>query len=477
MQEVSRGHSSQMPLCNGADMAKDRTSSNKKEQMTNSKNLDPIVEEGSRRASSKPALEEVVLERILSSENILLAWKQVKRNGGAGGIDGMTVEQFPEWARENFNNIRKSIYEGKYKPSPVKRCFIPKRSGGKRPLGIPTVTDRVIQQAIAQVLNPIFDPGFSESSFGFRPGRSAPQAVKQIQTYIKEGYTIRVEVDLKSFFDEVNHDALMNRVARKCRDKRVLKLIGKYLRAGVWVDGEVEPTSKGVPQGGNLSPLMSNIMLDDLDKELEKRGHRFARYADDFVIQVKSKRAGDRVKQGITSFVERKLKLKVNQGKSSSGHNSKCSFLSFTFYSKGRIKLTDEALDEFKYKVRKLTGRSRSVSIERRIAELNRFITGWFQYFGISQYWKPIPALDEWIRRRIRMCLLKQWRYVRTKVRNLTKLGAPLGRAIANAMSPCSYWAQARFMSAQAGLTNKHIHSTLGLVSIRELWISFHYAT
>ena len=445
--------------------------------MTNLKNLSLTVEQDSQRMSTKPALEEMLLERILSSENILVAWKQVKRKGGGAGVDGMSVEQFPEWARENFNSIRKSIAEGIYKPSPVKRCFIPKRSGKERALGIPTVTDRVIQQAIAQVLNPIFDPGFSESSFGFRPGRSAAQAVEQIQSYIRDGYTISVEVDLKSFFDEVNHDILMNRVARKCKDKRVLKLIGKYLRAGVLVDGKVEPTSKGVPQGGNLSPLMSNIILDELDKELEKRGHRFARYADDFVIQVKSKRAGERVKQGITRFVEQKLKLKVNRDKSSIGHNSKCKFLSFTFYSKGRIKLTDEALEEFKYKIRKLTSRSRFVSIEQRIAELNRFITGWFQYFRISNYWNPIPELDEWIRRRIRMCLLKQWRHVRVKVRNLTKLGASLPRAIANAMSPCSYWAQSRFLSAQTGITNSYIHQTLGLVSIRELWISFHYPT
>ena len=445
--------------------------------MTHSKTLRPAVDTESRRVPGKPALGEVLLERILSSENILRAWNKVKENGGAPGVDGITVEDFPEYARKNFNNIRRAIYEGKYKPSPVKRCFIPKRSGGERPLGIPTVTDRVIQQAIAQVLEPLFDPGFSESSFGFRPGRSAHQAVKQIQSFIKDGYTISVEVDLKSFFDEVNHDLLMNRLSRKCKDKRVLRLIGRYLRAGVLVDGAVEATSKGVPQGGNLSPLLSNIMLDDLDRELEKRGHKFARYADDFVIQVRSKRAGERARESITHFVEQKLKLKVNHTKSSSGHNSKCKFLGFTFYSGGRIRITDEALQEFKHRVRQITGRSRFVSIKSRIAELNRFTTGWFQYFGISEYWRPIPELDEWIRRRIRMCLIKGWRHVRTKVRELTKLGAPLGRAIANAMSPCSYWAQARFLAAQCGLTKSYLHGTLGLVSIRNLWTSLHYPT
>jgi RNA-directed DNA polymerase len=435
------------------------------------------VGEDAQRLPSKPALGEMLLERILCSENILLAWRQVKQNAGAAGIDGTTIEQFPSWARKNFNSIRKSIASGKYKPSAVKRCYIPKRTGGKRPLGIPTVLDRVIQQAVVQILNPIFDPGFSESSFGFRPARNAHQAVKQIQSYIKQGYTTSIEVDLKSFFDEVNHDLLMNRVAQKCKDKRVLKLIGKYLRAGVWEDGEVKPTSKGVPQGGNLSPLLSNIMLDVLDRELEKRGHLFARYADDFVIQVKSKRAGERVKESVTRFIEKKLKLKVNKDKSSSGHNTKCKFLGFSFYSKGHIKLTESALKEFKYKIRKLTSRSRFVSIEQRILELNYYIAGWFQYYGLSQYWNPIPVLDEWIRRRIRMCLLKQWRYVRVKVRNLIKLGAQLRTAIANAMSPCSYWAQARFLSAHTGLTNNHIHQTLGLVSIKKLWIALHYPT
>lgn len=242
---------------------------------------------------------------------------------------------------------------------------------------------------------------------------------------------------------------------------------------GQW---KVEATTKGVPQGP-LSPLLANILLDDLDKELEKRGHRFARYADDFIIQVKSIRAGERVKKSITRFVERKLKLKVNNQKSKAGHNSKCAFLGFTYYSKGHIRLLDKVLMDFKHRVRQITGRSRGISIENRIAELNRFVRGWFNYFGISEYWKPIPELDEWIRRRIRMCLLKQWRYVRRKVSQLTKLGAPLVRTIANAMSASSYWAQARFLSAQMGLTNNYLHKTLGLVSIRELWVNLHYST
>ena len=445
--------------------------------MTNSERLNPAVEQDVRRVSQTPALGENQLERILSSENVRRAWEQVRRNAGSPGVDGITVDEFPEHTRKHWSSIRKAIIEGTYRPSPVLRCFIPKSSGGERPLGIPTVLDRVIQQAIAQILEPSFEPEFSDSSFGFRPGRSAHQAVEQIQSFIQQGRTISVEVDLKSFFDEVNHDVLMNRIARKCRDKRVLGLVGRYLRAGVSVDGKIEATAKGVPQGGPLSPLLANILLDDLDRELEKRGHRFARYADDFVVQVKSVRAGERVKKSITRFVERKLKLKVNNEKSKAGHNSKCSFLGFTFYAKGCIRWLDKALEEFKHRVRKITGRSCGTSIESCIAELNRYLAGWFNYFGISEYWKPIPELDEWIRRRIRMRLLKQWRYARKKVSELTKLGAPLRRAIANAMSPSSYWAQARFEAAQMGLTNNYLHQKLGLVSIRDLWINLHYPT
>ena len=456
---------------------KDQTRRDKEEQVTDLDNLNPTVEKDVQRVSQTPALGENLLEQILASENVRTAWERVRRNAGAPGVDGVTIEDFPTQTREQWKGICEAIKEGRYQPSPVRRCFIPKASGGERPLGIPCVVDRVIQQAIAQILEPLFDSGFSESSFGFRPKRSTHQAVEQVQSYIQEGYVITVEIDLKSFFDEVNHDMLMNRVARKIRDKRVLRLIGNYLRAGVSYHGVIEPTTKGVPQGGPLSPLLANILLDDLDKELERRKHRFARYADDFVIQVKSVRAGERVKQSITHFLEKKLKLRVNNDKSKAGHNSKCSFLGFSFYSGGRIRLTDKAIDTFKHRIRLLTGRSRGVSIERRIAELNRYLTGWFNYFGISKYYKPIQELDEWIRRRIRMCLLKQWRYVRRKVSQLTKLGAPLGRAIANAMSPCSYWAQARFLSAQMGLTNQYLHNQLGLVSLRNLWLFLHYSS
>lgn len=431
-----------------------------------------------RRLLMEPALSANLMERIASFSNVKRAWQQVKANHGAPGMDGMTIEELPEYARLEWKRIRRELIEGIYQPSPVKRAIIPKPNGGERLLGIPTVIDRVIQQGIAQMLEPIFDPEFSEASFGFRRGRSAHDAVRQVQAYIGEGYTIAIEVDLKKFFDEVNHDMLMNRVARKVRDKTLLRLIGKYLRAGVMVNGVIEPTTKGVPQGGPLSPLLANIVLDDLDKELEKRGHRFVRYADDFVILVKSKRAGERVKQSITQFLEKKLKLKVNNDKSKVRQNSKCEFLGFTFRKNGtEVRATDAAFRDFKHEIRKLTGRSWGVSMEHRVASLNRYITGWFNYFGISKFWSPIEELDEWIRRRIRLCLWKQWRYARRKISELTKLGAQLSRSIAIAISGKSHWACSKYLATQMGLNNNHIHNVLGLVSIRDLWIALHYSS
>lgn len=429
-----------------------------------------------RRTLEYPASTESMMERVLRSSNVNRAWQQVKRNHGAPGCDGMTVEEFPTYARECWEGIRTNLKEGKYLPLPVRRVEIPKPSGGVRLLGIPTVIDRVIQQAIAQSLEPIFDPGFSESSFGFRPGRSAHQAVKKVREDISAGYSVAVEVDLKKFFDEVDHDVLMVRLARKVRDKTLLRLIRSYLKAGVSNNGIIEPTHKGVPQGGPLSPLLANIVLDDLDKELENRGHLFARYCDDFVIMAKSKRAGDRIKTSITRFLEKKLKLKVNSDKSKVGKANKCKFLGFTFPGK-TIRWTDDAFQDFKHRLRKLTGRSSGVSMQYRIAELNRYIRGWMNYFGISRYYSPIPELDTWLRRRIRMCRWKQWRYARTKVRELLKLGTDRRTAIWTAISRKSYWHLSRSLATQTGMTNDWINRKLGLVSIRELWIQFHYPT
>ena len=414
-----------------------------------------------------------LLERILSRENMLKAWKRVKANKGAPGIDGKSIEEFPEFARNHWDNIRESLLAGTYQPLPVRRVEIPKATGGTRPLGIPTVLDRLIQQAIYQVMMPIFDPNFSDHSYGFRPGRSAHNAVYQIREYIRQGYRVAVDMDLSKFFDTVNHDVLMHRVARKVRDKRVLRLIGKYLRAGVMVNGRLQATRRGVPQGGPLSPLLANILLDDLDKELERRGHRFVRYADDFIILVKSQRAGERVMASVQRFLERKLKLEVNQDKSQVASTNQTNFLGFTFRGT-RIRWSDKAFREFKRRIKQLTGRSWFVSMEYRLEKLAQYIRGWMNYFGISEYYRPIPEIDHWLRRRVRMCYWKQWRYARTKVRELRKLGTSLHAAISVAISRKGPLHLARTLATQTGMTNQWLKDQ-GLLSVKELWVNIHY--
>jgi RNA-directed DNA polymerase len=333
----------------------------------------------------------------------------------------------------------------------------------------------LIQQAIYQVLMPIFDPDFSDHSYGFRPGRSAHDAVYQIREYIQEGYRVAVDMDLSKFFDTVNHDVLMHRVARKVRDKRVLRLIGKYLRAGVMINGRLQTTRKGVPQGGPLSPLLANILLDDLDKELENRGHRFARYADDFIILVKSQRAGERVMRSVQHFLEHKLKLRINEKKSQVDKTDKTNFLGFTF--KGtKIRWSDKAFREFKRRIKQLTGRSWFVSMEYRLGKLALYLPGWMNYFGISEYYRPVPEIDHWLRRRVRMCYWKQWRYARTKVRELRKRGTFLHTAISVAISRKGPWHLARTLATQPGMTNQWL-TDQGLLSVKELWVNIHYPT
>lgn len=430
-----------------------------------------------RRMPMDPALSEDLMERVLTPEHLRNAWRHVKANHGAPGVDGRTIEDFPALAREHWPSIRQALRDETYQPSPVRRTEIPKRHGqGKRRLGIPTVVDRLIQQAMAQVLGPIFDPDFSASSFGFRPGRSAHQAVKQIQGYIQAGSQVAVDMDLAKFFDRVNHDALMARVARKVRDKAVLRLIGKYLRAGVLVGESLQPTETGVPQGSPLSPLLSNIMLDDLDKELERRGHQFARYCDDFLLVVTSQRAGARVKASLTRFLQHHLKLEINEGKSTVGPTKEGVFLGFTFQGT-RIYWSQEAFQDFRHRLRELTGRSWGVSLAYRVSKLNEYIRGWIQYFGLSQYYRPLPELDAWLRRRLRMCVWKQWRSVKTKVRELLKLGTAKTTAILTALSRKGPWHLSRTLATQTGMTNQWLSETLGLVSIRALWIALHYPT
>ena len=425
------------------------------------------------RVKGKPEPNEDLLERIVARENMLVAWKRVKANKGAAGMDDMSIDDFAAYAREHWPAIRESILAGTYQPKPVRRVEIPKNGGGMRPLGIPAVLDRLIQQAIAQVLGPIFDPEFSEHSFGFRPGRSAHGAVRRVQEYVRQGYRIAVDMDLSKFFDTVNHDALMQRVARKVRDKRVLKLIGAYLRAGVMVKGRLEKTRKGVPQGGPLSPLLANIMLDDLDRELEKRGHRFARYADDFIIVVKSRQAAERVMQSVKRFVERRLKLQVNEAKSGIAEVGKTDFLGFTFKA-GKIRWSDKAFTEFKRRVKRLTGRSWFVSMQYRFEKLAQYVRGWMNYYGISKFYRPIPEFDHWLRRRVRMCYWKQWRRCRTKVGNLVRLGTDLKMAISVGLSRKGPWHLSRTLATQSGMTNEWLKKQ-GLVSVKDLWVNIHF--
>jgi len=426
-----------------------------------------------RHVKEHPNPDDRLLEKILSRDNLIAAWKRVKANGGAPGIDGLTIEEFPAVTRRHWHEILESLMTGTYQPSAVRRVEVPKPTGGLRPLGIPRILDRLIQQAIAQALGPIFDPTFSESSFGFRPGRSAHDAVYQARRYIQQGYTIAVDMDLSKFFDTVQHDVLMHRLSRKVRDKRVLRLIGKYLRAGVMIDDRLQETRVGVPQGGPLSPLLSNIILDDLDKELEKRGHRFARYADDFIILVKSQRAGERVSQSLQRYLERTLKLHVNPEKSKVAPTDQITFLGFTFRGT-KIRWSEKAFRAFQRRVKFLTGRSWFVSMDYRLQKLAEYLRGWMGYFGIAEYYRPLPELDKWLRRRLRMCYWKRWRKTRTKVRELLKLGTSLNAAISVAVSRKGPWRLSRTLATQTGMTNRWLQEQ-GLQSVKELWVKIHY--
>ena len=337
--------------------------------------MNPTGGADARRGLMQPTLHEELMARVLDPANMRQAWKRVKANKGAPGVDGMRIVDFPAFARWHWAEIRQQLADGTYRPQPVQRVMIPKPGGGERMLGIPTVVDRVIQQAIAQVLGPIFDCHFSASSFGFRPGRSAHGALRQVQGYIKAGYRVAVDLDLAKFFDNVQHDVLMARVASKIRDKRLLALIGRYLRAGVMVGEDLQPTELGTPQGGPLSPLLANILLDDLDRELERRGHRFARYADNVIILVKSQRAGERVKASITRFLTCELKLVVNEQKSRVVKTNDCTFLGFTFYG-SNLRWSAQAFEDLKHNVRKLTGPSWGVSMVYRLDKLAQYVRG-----------------------------------------------------------------------------------------------------
>jgi len=434
--------------------------------------LNPTGGDALRRGATQPALHDDLMARVVDRANLQRAWKRVKANRGAPGSDGMPIEDFAAFARSHWTTIREALCDGTYQPQPVRRVTIPKPGGGERLLGIPTVVDRVIQQAIAQVMGPLFDPGFSESSFGFRPGRSAHGALRQVQRFIGEGDRIAVDLDLAKFFDTVQHDVLMARVARKVRDKRLLALIGRYLRAGALVGESIQATVIGTPQGGPLSPLLANILLDDLDKELERRGQRFVRYADDLLILVKTPKAGERVMASVTRFLTCKLKLVVNAHKSRVAKINDCVFLGFTFRGT-KLRWSERAFEDFRHQIRKLTGRSWGVSMGYRLDKLAQYVRGWMGYFGISDYYRPVPELDHWLRRRVRMCYWKQWRYVRTKVRNLLALGTSKRQAIMTGLSSKSYWHLSRTLATQTGMTNDWLKSQ-GLISVRDLWMKAH---
>jgi RNA-directed DNA polymerase len=411
-----------------------------------------------------------MMELLLSQENLLSALHRVETNKGSHGIDGMSVKTLRDHIKQNWLSIRESIKNGTYEPSPVRRVEIPKPNGGTRLLGIPTVTDRFIQQAITQILTPLFDPTFSEHSYGFRPQRRGHDAVREARQFMREGYRIVVDIDLEKFFDRVHHDRLMTKLAERITDKTLLKLIRKYLQSGVLVNGLVQPTEEGAPQGGPLSPLLSNIVLDELDKELEKRNLRFVRYADDCNIYVKTWKAGQRVKQSVTQFIEKKLKLKVNQVKSAVDRPWKRKFLGFTFSwdkKNPKVKISKPSLQRVKAKIKAITSRKSPIPMELRIEELNKYLTGWCGYYALADTPSIFQELDEWIRRRLRMCVWKQWKLPRTKVKKLAALGVPKEKAYEWGNTRKKYWRIACSPILHRTLNNQY-WSTNGLRSLTD---------
>lgn len=417
-----------------------------------------------KRIAESPAFGSCWMEEVCGRENCLHALARVKANRGSAGMDGMTVQQLPGFLKQQWLTIREQLLRGTYKPQPVKRVEIPKPDGGVRKLGIPTVLDRFIQQAVMQVLQRSWDRTFSDHSYGFRPGRSAHQAVEQAQRYIAEGRRWVVDMDLEKFFDRVNHDRLMAKLAERIEDKRLLRLIRAFLRAGVMEDGLVQPVDEGTPQGGPLSPLLSNIVLDELDRELEKRGLRFVRYADDCSIYVASRRAGQRVMTSVTAWLSAKLRLTVNQSKSAVARPWERKFLGFSFTKTGvpKRRIAPKAVDRFKERVREITRRTRGIGIERMVEELSRYLRGWLGYFGYCQTPSVLRSLGEWTRRRLRSVVWKQWKTGRRRFAELRQRGVDGSLVAQTAGSSHGPWRLANSPALSFALPNSFFES-LGL--------------
>jgi RNA-directed DNA polymerase len=417
----------------------------------------------------------MLMEEVVESKNLMIAYRRVVRNKGAAGVDEMTVEELKPYLKTEWPKIKEQLLEDRYKPLPVRRVEIPKPGGkGMRMLGIPTVVDRLIQQAVLQVVDPIFDPGFSESSYGFRPGRSAHQAILKAREYVAEGKRWVVDLDIEKFFDRVNHDVLMARVARKVKDKRVLRLIRRYLQAGIMAGGLVEPAREGTPQGGPLSPLMSNVLLDELDKELESRGHAFCRYADDCNIYVASRRAGERVMESVSQYLEKRLRLKLNKDKSSVDRPWKRKFLGYSMTpdKSPKLKVAPESEARLRVKLKMIFKRGRGRNLKRVIDEMKMLLIGWSNYFKLAEVKATFERLDEWIRRRLRCIRWRQWKRPCTRAKNLMKLGIAAEKARKSASNGRGPWWNAGSFYVNQALPKRYF-DRLGLVSLLNRHLCF----
>jgi RNA-directed DNA polymerase len=432
------------------------------------KRVEDAVCQVTRASNSTEPIKTVMMEDVVQRKNLKHALRRVRTNKGSPGIDGMTVEEVTSYLESHWPDIREMLLKGQYKPQPVKQVMIPKPGGGIRMLGIPTVVDRFIQQALLQVLTPIYDPTLSPHSYGFRPGRSAHQAVCQAKAYIAQGCEWVVDIDLEKCFDRVNHDILMGRIAKRISDKRILRLIRRYLQAGIMVNGVVQERHEGTPQGGPLSPLLSNILLDELDKELEQRGHKFCRYADDCNIYVRSERAGKRVMDSIERFLNKRLKLKVNRQKSDVARPQQRQFLGFSFTTSRQLKIkpSANALKNVKYRIRKITRRSRGISLLQVIKELTTYLKGWVGYFKLIETPSTFSDLDSWIRRRLRCFVMKQWiNSCNARYKGLTALGVSDRSARSVASSRKGPWAMSNMKPAKVAMPNRFF-ANLGLLSL-----------